>query len=379
MNRTLPVFWFWVISSVIAVNSAAWAAPPLGLPPVPIPEANPQTPEKIELGDKLFHDKRFSITGEVSCATCHEREKVFTDRLQVSEGVNKLKGTRNAPTVVNAAYFHSMFWDGREPSLEEQSAQPFLNPVEMALPDHGPILEIVRTDPEYNAAFKKVFGKTGSEITMDEVKKAIASFERTIVSGNSPFDRYLFGGDEKAMSQAAVRGLEIYRGKGRCVSCHVIEQTQALFTDNRFHNLGIGFQRIDGDERELAAEFSKAKAEGMSVDVSVLSNQNTSELGRFAVSDEWRDMGAFKTPTLRNVALTAPYMHDGSLKTLKEVVDFYNNGGIVKKTDPVNDFQSGGIRPLNLNEQEAADLVAFMEALTSPEFADMTEKTGGEE
>jgi cytochrome c peroxidase len=165
------------VIAIILGTCVAFAAP-IGLPPVPVPADNPITPEKVKLGDKLFNDKRFSSTGEVSCATCHDREKGFADGLPVSEGINKLKGTRNAPTVVNAAYLHTQFWDGREPSLESQSAQPFLNPVEMALPSHEPILKIVRTDPEYKDLFKKVFGKTGGQVTMKEVQQAIASFER---------------------------------------------------------------------------------------------------------------------------------------------------------------------------------------------------------
>jgi cytochrome c peroxidase len=357
-------------AALAAMIAQSALAEPLGLPPVPIPDDNPQTPEKVALGDKLFHDARFSSTGEVSCATCHAREKAFTDQLPVSEGIDGLKGTRNAPTVINAAYLSSQFWDGREPDLEGQSAQPFLNPVEMGLESHDPILEIVRTDPEYVEAFEKVFGKTGDQVTMVEVKQAIASFERTLVAGDSPFDRYLYGGDQDAMNPAAVRGLELFGGQGRCVSCHVIEQTQALFTDNRFHNIGAGFERIAGDVEELAKAFAEAKRKGVDVDVTVLTNQNISELGRFAVSDQYRDMGAFKTPTLRNVAVTAPYLHDGSLKTLEEVVKFYNNGGKAKDTDPDYDFLSGGIRPLNLNEEQEADLVAFLKALTSPEFAE---------
>ncbi len=342
---------------------------PLGLPSVPIPQDNPLTKEKVELGDKLFHDKRFSKTGEVSCATCHAREKAFTDSpLKVSEGINKLTGTRNAPTVVNSAYMHTQFWDGRESDLEGQAGQPFLNPVEMALEDYEPILKIVRTDPAYVELFKGAFGKSGNDITIKEVTQAIASFERTIVSGNSPFDRYLYGGDKKAMSESAIRGLAVFNGQGRCVSCHTIEQTYALFTDNRFHNLNVGFQRIDKDVKELVTAFSKAKAAGTNVDIAVLSNKNTSELGRFAISDAWSDMGGFKTPTLRNIAKTAPYMHDGSLETLEDVVNFYNNGGKVKENDPVNGFQSGGIRPLDLSDRQKKDLVAFMEALTSPEF-----------
>ena len=227
----------------------------------------------------------------------------------------------------------------------------------------------MRSDREYKKLFKKAFKVSASKITMDHVKKAIAAFERTIISGNSPFDRYHYGGNKSAMSKSAVRGFEVFLGQGRCVSCHTISQTHALFTDSRFYNLGVGFSRIEKDVKELATAFSKAKQTATEIDIAVLSNQNTSELGRFVVSDEWRDMGAFKTPTLRNVAKTAPYMHDGSLKTLEDVVDFYNNGGRVKSDDPINGFQSGGIRPLELSSKQKEDLVSFMEALTSPEHA----------
>jgi cytochrome c peroxidase len=347
------------------VTCVAFAAP-LGLPPVPVPADNPITREKVTLGDKLFHDNRFSKTGEVSCATCHDKEKSFTDGLPVSEGINKLKGTRNAPTVVNAAYLHTQFWDGREPTLEAQSAQPFLNPVEMALPSHEPILKIVRTDKEYVDLFKKAFAKTGNQITMKEVEQALAAFERTLVAGNSPFDRYYFGGDKKAMSPAAIRGLDVFLNQGRCVSCHVIEQTQALFTDNRFHMIGSGAKQMPKNLDDLAAAVEDVKQRG--TDIAVLSNEKTSSLGRYAVTRDLTDIGAFKTPTLRNIALTAPYLHDGSLKTLEEVVQFYNNGGREKETDPVPELLSGGIRPLNLSKQQEADLVEFLKALTSPEF-----------
>lgn len=357
---------------IIATTSISLAvmAEPLGLPPVPIPVDNPQSPQKIKLGDKLFHDKRFSSTGQVSCATCHDAKKTFTDSpLRVSQGINKLKGTRNAPTVVNSAYFHKLFLDGREPSLEEQSKDPMVNPVEMGLPNHEPVLKIIRTDPAYIKAFKTVFGKSGDQLTMDEVKKAIASFERTLVSGDSPFDHYYFGGDKKAMTTAQIRGFKVFMGQGRCVSCHTVEQDQALFTDNRFHNIGIGINRIQKDIPHLAREFLKAKIQGGDVDKAVLSNPKTSNLGRFAVTDTLDDMGSFKTSTLRNIAMTAPYMHDGSFKTLKEVVVHYNNGGVTRRGERVNDFLSGGIRPLHLNEQQISDLVAFMGALTSPEYA----------
>ena len=200
--------------------------------------------------------------------------------------------------------------------------------------------------------------------------QAIASFERTIISGNSPFDRWRYGNDETAMSPAQIRGFQVFVGQGRCISCHVVEQTQALFTDNRFHNIGIGINSIQKDVPRLAGEFLRAKAEGTDVDVAVLTDKKVSELGRFAVTEEFEELGGFKTPTLRNIAATAPYMHDGSLKTLKDVVIHYDNGGITKKTDRVNDFLSGGIRPLNLSKQQISDLVKFMEALTSPEYVE---------
>ena len=351
------------------LQATAGEGPPLGLPPVPIPDDNPQTPEKIALGDKLFHDQRFSTTGEVSCSTCHDKAKAFTDGpLSVSEGIDKLTGTRNAPTVLNAAYMKTQFWDGRSPSLEDQALHPFINPVEHGLPNHQPILDIVRSDPEYVTAFEAVFAIEGSETTMDEVTKAIAAFERTQVFGNSPFDRYYYFSDTRALTKQQVRGLDIFINQGRCVSCHLIEQTQALFTDNRFHNIGVGINTIQQDVPQLTHAFLEADYTLAEVDVQVLGDPRTSELGRFAVVRDFNDLGAFKTSTLRNIALTAPYMHDGSIKTLKDVVVHYNNGGVTNEGDPVNDFLSGGIRPLNLSDEQIDDLVAFMEALTSAEL-----------
>ena len=341
---------------------------PLGLPPLEIPEDNPLTEEKIALGQKLFEDVRFSSTGTVSCATCHVAETGFVDAREVSMGINDLLGTRNAPTVINAAYNRSQFWDGRSPDLEDQAQHPFLNPVEMGLKSHDPILEIVRTDPEYVEAFEEVFGTSGDEITFEQVQKAIAAFERTQIGGNSPFDQWYFGNEEGALSEAAQRGFEVFLADGRCVSCHTIEQDHALFTDHQFHNIGVGINDIVDRVPDLASAFLLAKEAGADVDVEVLSDPDTSELGRFAVTEDLADVGAFKTPTIRNIALTAPYMHDGSLATLREVVEHYNNGGVTNPEDEVNPYLSGGIRPLDLTEQQMDDLVTFMEALTSPEF-----------
>ncbi len=343
-------------------RAESFVKPPLGLPPVPVPEDNPLTPEKIALGKRLFMDQRFSADGTVACATCHDPRKAFTDGLPVSKGIRGLTGTRNAPTVVNAAYYTSQFWDGRRASLEEQAKDPFVNPVEHGLKSHEPILEVIRSDPQYRKAFQVVFGLSPEEITIDHVVKAIAAFERTIIAGDSPFDRWYFGGDEKAVSEAAKRGFKIFQTKGRCQDCHQISQTYALFTDQKFHNLGVGMEKILPKLRKIIKEVRKALKEGKSLDELTLTREDISELGRFVVTGQLKDIGAFKTPTLRNVAVTAPYMHDGSLKTLEEVIDFYDQGG------HPNPFLDSGIRPLNLTEEEKADLLEFLKSLTSPQF-----------
>jgi cytochrome c peroxidase len=351
----------------------------LGLPDVPVPADNPQSLEKVALGDKLFNDTRFSSTGEVSCATCHDPLKGGTDSpLKTSEGINGLTGTRNAPPVMNAAFNKTQFWDGRSPDLEDQARHPFLNPVEMGLPSHEPIVEIVNNDEDYIAAFQAVFGAGEGEVTIDLVTQAIAAFERTQVGGDSAWDRWYFGGQQDSADDAVKRGFQVFLAEGRCVSCHAIEQDFALFTDHLFHNIGVGINDIQPQVPELAQAFLLAKAEGADVDVTVLTNPNASHLGRFAVDEQLSSLGAFKTPTLRNIALTAPYMHDGSLATLRDVVVHYNNGGVSKEGDPVNPFISGGIRPLKLTEDQIDDLVAFMEALTSVDLQELQSMTTGD-
>ena len=357
------VFLLFFVLFLFIWEGSLWAQEaPKGLPPVPVPQDNPQSPEKISLGKSLFEDKRFSADGTVSCSKCHDPDKAFTDGLPTAEGIKKLKGTRNSPTVINAAYYETLFWDGRRPSLEEQAKDPFINPVEHGLTSHDQVIETIRQDSSYPAQFKSVFGVEPKDITIDHVVKAIASFERTVVSGDSPFDRYLYGGDKTALSEAAVRGLEIYRTKGRCQDCHAIGQTNAIFTDNKFHNVGVGFKKIQPKVMQIANSFRKAKQEGKDIDHAILTDKEISELGRFVVTLRPSDIGAFKTPTIRNVAVTAPYMHDGSVKTLEEVIELYNKGG------EANPFLDSGIRPLNLTDQEKADLLAFLNSLTSPQF-----------
>ncbi len=362
-------------AAVATLATGALANNYLGLPPLPVPADNPITPAKVTLGDKLFHDVRFSSTGTVSCATCHDAQTGFTDGPRsVSEGIEGKTGTRNAPTVLNAAFNDSQFWDGRSPDLEDQSQHPFTNPVEMGLKDHQPIVDIVKSDPAYQKMFQEAFGVSSDQVTFAHVQKAIATFERTMVAGNSPFDQWFYGGKEDALTDQQKRGYELFIGKARCADCHTIEQTHASFTDGNFHNIGVGVNKIRDDVESLASAFLKAKRTTEEVDVEVLTNPKSSELGRFAVETNFDGLGAFKTPTLRNIELTAPYMHDGSIKTLEKVVEHYNNGGVTNPGDPVSDFLAGGIRPLNLEKQEQADLVAFMKALTSasipkPQFA----------
>ncbi len=365
---TKDLFLVFVACVVSLVWSSSTSAAPLGLPDVEIPQNNPLSAKKIKLGEKLFLDKRFSSDGTVSCATCHDPAKAFTDGLPVAEGIKKLKGTRNSPTVLNAAYYSTQFWDGRVNTFEEQAKAPFINPVEHGLKSFEPIIKIVQKDPGYAKAFREAFGIAPSEITIEHVVKAIASFERTLVSGDSPFDRYMYGGDKNAMSEAAIRGLEIYRTKARCQDCHTIGQTSAIFTDNKFHNLGVGFSVIEENLFDIVEKFKKTKESGKDVDESVLTDKQASELGRFAVTLNIEDIGRFKTPTLRNVALTAPYMHDGSLATLEEVIELYDQGG---EDNPMLD---SGIRPLRLTDQEKADLLEFLKALTSPEVEALTKK-----
>lgn len=342
----------------LAFSVCVLADPYLGLPPLIIPADNPLSVEKIELGRLLFNDKRFSADGSVSCASCHHADKAFTDGLPVAKGLNGQLGTRNAPTVMNAAFFETLFVDGRASSLEDQALGPFVNPTEHGLESHQAIVDVVQKDSTYSQQFKKVFAVQANDIVIDHVVKAIASYERTLVSGDSPFDRYLFGWDHTALSESAERGLGIFKRKGNCLTCHEISWNNALFTDNRFYNVGVGFKQLAPVLDDLIAYVNQ----GNNVDDFPLTAIQRSELGRFNATKDLADIGKFKTPTLRNIALTAPYMHDGSMKTLAEVIEHYDKGG------DKNRFIDTKIFPLHLTQQEKADLLEFMQALTSQQI-----------
>jgi cytochrome c peroxidase len=328
-----------------------------GVGQISIPPDNPLTRAKIELGRQLYFDPRLSADGTISCATCHAPETGWAQPTQFGVGIGGLTGNRNSPPAYNRILSSTQFWDGRAASLEEQAIGPIANPVEMGN-THDDCVATLKKIPGYVVQFEKIFPDEG--LTIQTVGKAIASFERTIVTGPSPADYYeplytfekVFrdeledlesfkedNPDEYAryeklkadvanhpISESAKRGRELFFGKANCTTCHV----GANFTDEKYHNLGIG----------MAAEKP--------------------DLGRYEITKVDADRGAFKTPTVRNVAQTAPYMHDGSLKTLEEVMDWYDKGG------HPNPYLSDKIKKLNLTEQEKKDVVEYMKALTGP-------------
>ncbi|MDD5558131.1 cytochrome-c peroxidase [Candidatus Methylomirabilis sp.] len=286
-----------------------------------IPPDNPLTIEKINLGKQLYFDKRLSADGTVACATCHAPDKGFSDGRPTSTGIKGQVGGRNAPVTINRLFSQEQFWDGRSPSLEDQALGPVQNPIEMGHTLEGMVATVDKVQG-YRAQFKKVFG---TKVTKEGVAQAIASFERTLLCGNSAFDKFK-AGDQHALTKSAQHGLTLFNGKANCVACH----TGFNFTDEGYHNLGVGIDKTDPD------------------------------LGRFKVTKKESDKGTFKTPTLRNIAASAPYLHDGSAKTLDDVIELYNKGGVK------NPNLSNEIRPLNLTAKEKADLVAFLESLSCP-------------
>ena len=333
--------------------------PPLGLPTVPQPENNPATPAKLELGRKLFFDRRLSLNDTFSCAMCHVPEQGFTNNeLAMAVGFEGRSVRRNSSTIYNTAYFTRLFHDGREESLEQQVWGPFLAPNEMANPSVGAVISKIRRMPDYAGLFEAAFDGRG--VSMETLGMALAVYQRALVSGNSPFDRWHYGGEQAALSESAKRGFEIFTGKANCSSCHTVGKDYALFTDDQLHNTGMGYRESMGikpkTERVLLAP-------GVYVDVDRETIESVGlprppDLGLYEITQSPHDRWKYRTPTLRNVALTAPYMHNGSLSTLHDVVEFYNDGGVP------NELLDPRVRPLGLNDEEIDDLVAFMRSLT---------------
>jgi len=336
---------------------------PLAATLAAIPPDNPQTPEKIALGQQLFLDGRLSADGTVACSTCHQPAHAFTDGRPTSIGIKGHVGQRNAPTILNALYNKTQFWDGRAKTLEEQAALPIVNPMEMGQPSLEAAVNRIAAIQEYQQAFQRVFGRPASGA---DLVRAIASYERTLYSFDSPFDRFV-AGDQNAIDAAAKRGWEIFNTRGRCNKCHALsEQTRdvTLFTDNDFHNIGVGIVphlgqlACEAEQRIDSASTAAIDSAAIQTDLSVL--------GRFLITRQASAIAAFKTPNLRNVLVTGPYFHDGSQATLWDVLDHYNKG------DGLHDaYLDVDIQPLGLTEADIDDVVAFLAALTSPEYHDL--------
>lgn len=332
--------------------------PPPGLPKVPVPSDNPLSREKIALGRKLFFDRRLSLNNTFSCAMCHIPEQGFTSQEQATAvGIEGRTVRRNSPTLYNVAYAEKLFHDGRESSLENQVWGPFLARNEMGNPSVGFVVDKLKGLADYRGWFEQAFRRGAS---METVGQAIASYERTLISANSPFDRWRYGKQADALGQQARQGFELFSGKAGCSQCHSIGERSALFTDNRLHNTGLGFRE------SMAKEPAKQRvqvAPGVSVEldssaINSVGAAKPGDLGLYEITQNPADRWKYKTPSLRNVALTAPYMHNGAFSTLREVVEFYNRGGEAHESlDPL-------VKPLGLGEGEIDALVEFLRALT---------------
>lgn len=340
-------------------------AQPLGLEPVPHPPDNPPTRAKIELGRKLFFDRRLSINKTMSCAMCHVPEQAFANwELRMASGVEGRGVKRNAPTLINSAYLNVLFHDGRDTHLETQFVGPLVARNEMANPSVGWVISQINTMTDYAPLFEAAFAAPAS---LDRVGQAIGAYQRSLSLGGSPFDHTVYGDDPEAMDPAARRGMALFTGMAGCSACHLIGDDSALLSDEKFHDTGYGWMQEQARQNPPAStRIQVAPGEFQEIDfakVASVSAVREADLGRYEVTEDPADRWKIRTPSLRNVGVTPPYMHDGGLSTLDDVVDFYNAGG------PQHPQQDPRIRPLGLSVSEQADLVAFLEALTSDGLA----------
>lgn len=359
------------VVSAFVIAASLWLAPdfsaqqpswrssiPLGLPADTwdyyVPRNNPMTSAKIELGRKLFFDARLSADGRISCASCHDPKLAFTDGRAVAEGIAGRRGARNSPSLLNAMFNTGQFWDGRVDALEDQAVQPLVNPLEMGNGAYDEVVNRLRAIPEYRVEFRSVFG---AEVKIELIGKAISAYERTLVSGDAPFDRFV-AGDQTAISEAARRGFALFRGRARCSRCHTFNDALPFFTDFNYHNTGVAMNHPNFDKlsRQAYAAIESDKAKEL---IDALAKQEGGqEMGRVLITYQVFDIGSYRTPSLRNIALTAPYFHDGSAKTLADVVRFYNEGG------RQNINREWDLNALALTEDEQRDLAAFLGSLT---------------
>jgi cytochrome c peroxidase len=326
----------------------------LGLPPPPVTQESNRI--VVELGRQLFFDRRLSADGKVSCGTCHIPRFAFTDSRARSVGNHLQTGTRNAPSLLNVVFLSSFFWDGRASDLETQVEAPLTNPLEFALHSASDVVAPIRGDSKYVREFFKGFGVTEKDITSKLVARAISAYERTLLSGGSPFDRYQYGHDSGAMSAEAIRGLSIFQDRGKCSTCHSLGEGSALFTDGQFHMSPTGLSAaVAAHLSELTNKVVNTAKTGNAQDLDrlIATDSGVAALGRFVITRKPTDIGQFKTPSLRNVALTAPYMHDGSVITLERAVDLELYGR-----------ESSLNYPIALTVDEKRDLLSFLKSLT---------------
>jgi cytochrome c peroxidase len=321
-----------------------------------IPGDNPQTPAKIALGQALFVEQRLSADNLQHCEGCHNYALGFTDQKRTSVGIDNQAGRRNAPTILNAMFNTSLFWDGRAATLEQQAKSPILNPIEMGMKSPDEVVAKIQAMPQYREAFERVFGR---EVNFDDIARALASYERTQFSFDSPFDHYV-AGEGDAIDESAKRGWKIFNGSGRCISCHAWSRERPLFNDGRFHNVGVSAGAA------LTHNATAIRADtGDSTNLDRLATDSgMSDLGRYLVTRKPADIGAFRTPDLRNLLVTQPYFHDGSAATLWDVLAHFNRGGTR------NAYLDYAMVPLDLSKADEDDLVAFLATLTSPEYAE---------
>ena len=324
-------------------------------------------PARVALGQKLFFEARLSGDGTVACATCHDPARAFTDGRPASLGIHGRVGQRNAPTILNALYNKTQFWDGRVDTLEQQAALPITNPFEMGSASVGDAVSRIADDKDYQTEFMQGFGRGVNE---QDMLSAIAAYERTLASFDSPFDHFI-AGDANAISDSAKRGWELFNAKARCHLCHALTDNQrdaTLFVDNDFHNIGIGILRHHVAPLAQQAERELAQGHLAAIDTAAITSE-MSVLGRFLVTKKESDIASFKTPGLRNVLVTGPYFHDGSMQTLWDVMDHYN------KADGIMDpWLDKDMQPLALMEPEIDDVVAFLASLTSPQYKEFGDR-----
>lgn len=339
----------------------------LGLPKVPFPDDNLPSVAKIQLGRKLFSDRRLSHNNTMSCAMCHVPEQGFTvNEIATAVGREGKSLRRNAPTLLNVAFMAPLFHDGRETSLETQVIGPLLAVDEMGNPSAGYLIEKIKQLDDYDDLFERAFGRG---VSIETIGQALATYQRTLISTHSPFDRFYYGKEPDALTSKEKKGFHLFIGKAKCVSCHLITEEYALFTDNNFHDTGLGW--YNSMVKPTADQFIRVQlAPGVFTSISrevvkSVGHPKPNDLGRYEVTLDLSDRWRYKTPTLRNIALTAPYMHDGSLSTLHEVVMFYNQGGHPHDNlDPL-------ITPLHLSKEEIEALVDFLNILTGDNIQEL--------